>query len=262
MPESRGDATRFLVAGCPRTGSSLIAMTLDLHPKVRCLGELFHPSLTERARNHHVSRDRDSVSFYRDGEDPIAFLERCVWQTTSVSAVGFKLFPSHANTGSTKGLFSRLHREYPDLSVIHAYRPNYLDVWVSLERASQTGLWQVPSARSRQIAADAKPVVINPDELEAYFSFMETSDEMIATFHHPGRYLRVTYSDLENRFQSALTRMWQFLGVDVVQLSPPLVKQNNESHSSFLLNYEELRRRFRSTRFAWFFSDAYSPPSS
>lgn len=253
MHGSRGSTKRFVIAGVPRTGSSLIAMTLDLHPSVRCFGELFHPSAEARRRHHFVSSDASGTAICWDESDPISFLDRRVWQVSSDLAIGFKLFATHVLPGPTEDLFGRLHREVPDLLVIHSHRPNYLEVWASLQRAEQTGIWAVPAGAPEPASPEPEPVAVTPQDLEDFFVLMESADNLIAGFHTPSRYLRIVHDELEQHFESAATRIWSFLGVEPIRVEPPLVRQARSSPRSLLLNHASLAAHFRSTRFAWFF---------
>ena len=256
MAHARADGARthFIVAGFPRTGSSLILLSLAQHPNVDAFGELFHPKVSQRERAGRTSVD---PLWQDERENAIDFLMRSIWGTPGGSrpVAGFKLFTTHTHLPGTRCLFQRLHERFPDLRVIHSYRKNYLDAWVSLQKAEQTGVWARPADLEERVAEPYQSIEVDPNVLEGAFTTMKESDQLIETFHDSERYLRVSYEDLSARFHDTVASMHRFLRVPPMQVRLPLSKQNRETHRSFLLNYDELAKHFRETRYGWFFAE-------
>lgn len=249
LDSAMNDFTPFIVAGSPRTGSSLLLLSLSAHPQVRAFGELFHPWANPRPGAGPMEQDR----FDERQEDALAFLERAVWSTATESkpVVGFKLFVSHTNSPSTHDLFRRLDKAIPSLRVLHCYRANYLDVWISLKKAEATDAWaQYPGVQS---PPRLRPITASPDELTVFFEKMEKCDALLRAYHDPKRCYVVNYEKLATAYQLTLEAVWRFLGLPSFKVPPPLVKQNIAHHSEFLVNYDDLREQFKRSRFASFF---------
>jgi LPS sulfotransferase NodH len=246
-------ATRFVVAGFPRTGSSLTVLSLAKHPGITCFGELFHPDPSQRFPAGTPSGDSRWLD---ENEDAIEFLERSIWRQDDGAreVVGFKLFTGHTRFPGTQNLFLRLSARFPELRVIHCRRRNYLDAWVSLRKAEATGIWGVWPGRE-DIDAEAPSIAPEPRHVEAAFRSMKASDELLSTFHHKHRYLCVDYNELSLRFDATLSSMHRFLGVDPLRIEPALLKQNFAAHRSYLSNYAELAAHFKGTEFEWFFRE-------
>jgi LPS sulfotransferase NodH len=246
------ECTPFIVAGSPRTGSSLVLLSLAAHAQVRVFGELFHPWAEPRPGAGPLEQDR----FDARREDALAFLDRAVWSMASNRApfVGFKLFVSHMRSPGAHDLFRRLSEHVAGLRVLHCHRANSLDVWVSLKQAEATGVW----ARLPGGSPPAPPSAISaaPDDLVSFFEEMESSDALLRTFHPPELCHVVDYENLSRDYPGTMQSIWSFLGLPAFDLGPPLAKQNTLPHSRYLKNYAELRRHFAGTRFAGFFGSA------
>ena len=241
----------FIVAGSPRTGSSLVLLGLAAHPHVRTFGELFHPWADPRPGAGPTEQDR----FDETREEALAFLDRTVWAAATAArpAVGFKLFVSHTKTEGTRDLFFKLSRAMPHLRVIHCLRANYLDAWVSLKKAETTGVWaQFPGDSE---PPTPRPISVSSAELMGFFEEMEANDALLRTFHDPKRCHVVDYGELATGYAPTMESLWRFLGLPSVETSPALVKQNRASLTEFLQNYDELRERFAQTRFSTFFRE-------
>ena len=248
----RAESIPFIVAGSPRTGSSLVLLGLADHPQVRTFGELFHPWADPRPGAGPTEQDR----FDEAREEALAFLDRTVWPAATATrpAVGFKLFVSHTRAEGTRDLFFKLSKAMPHLRVIHCLRANYLDAWVSLKKAETTGVWA-------QFPGDPKPptpcpISVPSAELKVFFEEMEVNDALLRTFHDPRRCHVVDYEELATGYGPTMKSLWRFLGLPSAETSPALLKQNRTSHLEFLENYDELREHFARTRFSTFFREA------
>ena len=83
----------FVVAGMPRTGSTMFIQGLRQHPRIEVYDELLHPLEIARSREHAIVRG-DERTWLAEGEDPFAFLNAQVYGRPhpGKAAVGYKQF--------------------------------------------------------------------------------------------------------------------------------------------------------------------------
>mgnify|MGYP003681947696 CR=1 FL=1 len=139
---------QFIVTGLPRSGSTLLALSLNLHPQIFCAGELLLDSqcpkvLALASQTRRIrKRDGDGSSAAWDWLQRRLFTEE---NFKAHAAVGFKL------------LYAQMERQqlFPDLQrgrfkVIHLWR-NPVMSSVSLMQAKRDGIWH------KQIGAEVCP---------------------------------------------------------------------------------------------------------
>ena len=245
----------FVLVGMPRSGSTLLAAGLAEHPAVRVFGELFHPDHEQRATVHALPADgEESVFFDPERDDAIAFLRRNVFQEREgpLAAVGFKLFGDHVMGPGSDRLFFRLRDEIPDLRVLHIFRPNYLEMLVSLETALLTEEWVVfgPDATP---AAPPVRVRLDPELAQAFFARIETVDRFLADHFAGPAYHRVVYDDLDVSFGPTMARVFAFLGLPPRDVAPTTVKQRNATLRERIENFDEFAAALWNTRWGRFF---------
>jgi LPS sulfotransferase NodH len=247
----------FIVAGHPRSGSTLLKEAIEQHHRVRIYSELFHRVESERKNTHYIGKADGSRVFYPGGEsDAMQFLRAHVWSPEAAAhhAVGFKLFAERVQCPGTERLFVRLKAEVQGLRVIHIIRRNFLDMWVSRKKAEQTGVWRVPS-----IGVEPPPkggvqgIRANPENLLQHFNQLESATHFLHRHFSDGPYLKIDYGQLIREFQAQMERVFRFLDVEVLDCRMTLRKQNTGLHKQFIQNYDELKQFFQSTKFRHFF---------
>jgi hypothetical protein len=100
----------FIIAGMPRSGSTLLLTTIQQHPAILAYSELFHAVIGERSGTHAIRRDGAALYFDAASADPIDFLKRWVWTDSNAGyrAIGFKIFAEYVRAKSTDRLLERL----------------------------------------------------------------------------------------------------------------------------------------------------------
>jgi len=246
---------KFFVAGMPRTGSTLLATTLDQHPKIRMLGELFHPVAAERSGPHAMTSKHGKPRFFDpDKEDAIAFLSREVWTAAALkkNAVGFKLFGDYVKSKATDRLFMRIVETFSDVKLVTIWRENLLDCLISRQVARASGKW-MESAKSRAADKPAAVVTISPAVAESFFkgysdvkNFLDSLSASIPSFH-------VDYDALSQNFEGVSAELFNFLGLDQYPVAQALRKQSQFSQSEYVENWSELREHFQGSDYYSFF---------
>jgi LPS sulfotransferase NodH len=225
--------TPFIIVADLRTGSTLLQSSLNEHPQIRCLGELFHPEALPD--NTPPGIDRFALS----GRELIdaAFSGR------DVAAAGFRAMvflplPSHPQWSDAWDVL----RQTPKLRVIYLARRDLLAQYASVRVADHLKVWH-PSPGDPALRPENRPkLTIAPDELrrwirerEALFALRRAQLEGLPS-------LELDYETLTGSWTSSVQRTLDFLGVPAVPLAPSRGKQETRDLAEFIENYQELRR--------------------
>ena len=291
-----GGYVRFIILSAARTGSNLLASSLNSSPEIVCFREIF------KVREKHVV-DYNVAGYDRfNGEDLAlrsddfkAFLRERIFcsHPVDVHAVGFKMPYNHF--WGYEGLLPWLADD-EELRVVHLQRRNILRMLLSLRVAEQTGVYlrpAPPSLRRRVIstlksrarralrrppaevdgrredagipmsepatASTAKarePVSISPEELVEFIVKTE-----LAVDHFEGKFSghpmrTVYYEDMLESRKKTLTSVQSFLDVKPERLAERTQRQNPEPLAKLIENFDELRAAFRPSEHAWMFEEA------
>ncbi len=242
---------RFILLGSARSGSNLVAWSLQEHGAIEMFGEIFHDAEGE-ARTDLPPE----VPAYRDSEDGARFLEREVFGRDAgptKRARGFKIFYDHARTtDAARTAWTYLMRDR-DIKVIHLRRRNLFDALVSLEVAMRTGEW------FREIGATGAPPAVAPFHLSAwdcqdYFAQTTVRCLWAVSAFRGHECLNLDYdTDLLGDFAGAMARIFDFLGVEPLVVAPLLIRQRQTEPSQQIVNYQDLKCWFKHTLFEAFF---------
>lgn len=244
------DYARFIILGRSRSGSNLLRGLLNAHPQVMAFGEIF--------------QNKDEISWGLSGypqnrklqeqflHEPVALLQEQVFrkQSKDVRAVGFKIFYYHAQDDDWRPVWDFLQNER-SLQVIHIKRINMLRTHLSRKLALETDRW-VNVTGERQTF---QPIMLDYAECLADFeqtqSWQDESDRIFAD--HP--LCHISYEGLSADIDAEMARVQEFLGVDLLPVTPETHQQNTQALSDSIANYEELKRQFAGTRWRVFFEE-------
>lgn len=227
----------FAIVADIRTGSTLLATSLDQHPQIRCYGELFHSEDLPDNRIEGLDRSRAAAQ---------VILERAL-RAPGIRACGFKamIFLPLPGGPLWKDAWSRL-RELKGLRVIYLTRRDRLAQYASLQVVRHTGVFH-PYDNDRVYRPENRPVItIDPDELRSWVR------ERDAQMRRRRRKLRgvpaldIEYETLAEQWERSTTCIQRFLGVDVEPLEQQKMKQEQRPLGEFIANYDELANRLRS----------------
>ena len=147
------DYTRFMILAGPRTGSTMLASSLNSHPNIVCFREVF--SFTLPGINYGVDgydgRDERDLAFRE--RDPLGFLHRRIYggHPSGIQAAGFKFLYPHVYGYTDVGTYLQ---EDTEIRVVHLLRRNVIRTLVSRKIADTTGLWgEEPGSNPRQRAS-------------------------------------------------------------------------------------------------------------
>lgn len=226
--------TPVIVLARSRTGSNLLVSLLNSHPKITVRGE-------KCARLE--GRDLSEV-----------LLSAFSVRSPKVCVAGFKVFYYHPNDRDSDMLWNALVG-LSNLKVIHLKRENILRTLVSRKIASVQDVWKAKSGNS-EIESET-PTRVQMSEAELLKGFQQTRawedwGEQLFQNHAT---ISVTYEDLVKDRETIMSRLFEFLGVEVVETETFLEKQNTKGLAQIVENFGELKKVFRDTTWSCFFDE-------
>lgn len=247
----------FVLLAHARSGSTMLVRSLAEHRHVRMFGELFNPDENERARAYsQISRCKAArrrkitpAMYYRQGEDGAEFLAERVFYKRYyegwIKCVGFKIFYTQArDTLNAKNAWKYL-LENTHIRVIHLYRFNLLETYLSYRIALLTDQWALlPQEVSKQ--KEVPPLRLEPDDCAAFFDEMVASRQWARKAWKDHSILELTYEkDLCSGYDATLAQVEDFICVRHEPAEQRLAKQARRQPREQISNYDELKEYFR-----------------
>ncbi|HEX2139029.1 MAG TPA: sulfotransferase [Woeseiaceae bacterium] len=226
----------FAIVADLRTGSTLLASSLDEHPQIRCYGELFH---SEDLPDNLIG------GLDRLGASAEAILERAM-QVGGVEACGFKAMTFLPLPAATQWVdaWDRI-RELPGLRVIWLTRRDRLAQYASAEVVRHTGLFH-PNDDDRIFRPEQRPVIrIDPDEFRSWVRERDAQLRRRRALLRGLPALDLDYETLTGDWERSTTCVQRFLEVDVVPLEQQKKKQERRPLADVIANYAEFQDRLR-----------------
>lgn len=243
---------RFVFLTHARSGSTLVAQALSAHPAVVMCDELFHADLEERQGQVNDPKRvlQPLQHWYRDGDDPVQFLETNLygrsWPAGKKTA-GFKLFHPHAREGEAARLWDWLIAA-KDIRIIDSFRQRLLAAFVSRARARKTGLWEKPVGDQKEVHVPPFPVDVAEfkeyvDELTGY-----RERTMAQLAGHPSISFEFG-ADIRDNFDETMQRVQDFLGITRVDLPQKLTRQASVPLEERITNYDALCTELKGSKY-------------
>jgi LPS sulfotransferase NodH len=256
---------KFVLLGHKRCGSTLLSASLSCHRNVFMFGEVFNESIEERQRAYRVGLKNSQAArrqkitaqnYYREG-DAANFLKQSVYYKNywNPVAVGFKMFYEHCRDDvGMRQAWSYLIAE-KDIRVIHLFRLNLLETFLSLTLAKQTNEWARHKGAGRSSRPTRpEPVYLSPKDCEDYFRKLAAEQEEARRNFCGHQMLELTYeNNICKRYQETFDLICDFLAVPQKQTDKLLEKQSVGKPSQQISNYAELKQYFSTTEFAGHF---------
>jgi LPS sulfotransferase NodH len=243
--------TRFLILASARTGSTLLARSLNRHSQIVAYGEILRDKGFFPARFVEFGRSQGLYQI-----DPVAFLERKVYRKypQDVAAVGFKIFYGHAprDTAWGQAVWKTL-TEQKTIKVLHLKRRNLLRAHLSRQQAAETREWIHYSAGRSNHA-----VTLSYSDTLAHFTRTRQQEMEYAALFAGHPVIDVYYEDLAAVFENEMARLQAFLGVGGAShevIRPPTHKRPSQRLSDQVANYQELKTQFQDSPWAEFFEE-------
>lgn len=255
---------KFLVVGVQRSGTTFIGSSLDSHPQINYVGEIFKVPgwYLNRATRKLIRRKAFSgehgYSQWMD-ESLLRQLGHYCWRNKNTQqfleyfytinargqaceAAGFKLMSSQARRFG--GIIPYVNSH--GVKVIHIIRENVLKTHISRLTASRRSLYH-----SDKTIKASKITIPTSDLIAILQKINRDNENWRSAFSEKTEYLQVTYeSFVKNKAQES-HKMLSFLGVDYHDIKSSLVKINPDSLADIIENYNEVRVLLEGTQFEW-----------
>lgn len=260
-PSKKTLPTRFVIFNFPRSGSNLLATMLNNHPDILCHNEIFNPKKIFYSKDFHELYESGKYSAARQdlisGKvglarrlqrdlQPEKFLIEIWKHNYGASAVGLNLFPTHVPNMATSLLKDEAVKK------ILLIRKNKVKCYVSRAIARKTNSWSNYSNKPTQQQKATTTVYINADRLlnwsQKYDQYFESLRQKMTMLGQS--YLEVAYEDLVgSRSTETKTKLLNFIEVpaQVEALQPLNKKQNSNSLTQLIDNFDELKRNLEGT---------------
>lgn len=255
----------FILLAHFRSGSTVLLRSLAEHWNVRMFGELFNPDEGERARAYsQVGRDRiarrrglNPSMYYHHGDDGADFLQKNVYfkryYEERIKSVGFKIFYNQArDTINARTAWDYL-LENKHIRVIHLFRYNLLETYLSYRIAKLTDQWALlpyEATKHKEVPA----IRLEPDLCAAFFNELVANREWARTAFTDHQVLELTYEkDLHDGYDASMARIEDFLDISHEPAEKLLIKQARRRPQDQIINYDELKEYFRDSVHAAYF---------
>jgi hypothetical protein len=248
--------SRFVILGIQRTGTTWIRTTLDSHPAILTLGEVFLHShgrfpfrrkagldVQQNYRSYIEKSARRRVQHWFNRPALVADYLQHLYTQPGYDAIGFKLMRTHCKMFPTVVPYL-LDEKVP---AIHVVRRNVLKTLISRESARQRKLFHAKSD------VPVKKIKIDVASLLPTLERIAADNQEWETIFRNARYLQVSYESFVSNKELELRRMYEFISVKPdVGVSSNLVKINPDSIKDVVINYDEICRALENTRFSCF----------
>ncbi|MCP3661079.1 MAG: hypothetical protein GY696_01065 [Gammaproteobacteria bacterium] len=251
--------TKFILAGFPRTGTTVLAGSIIAHPELLFYGELF--SNTAQVRHTEAMRITMGAGWKLEsvldwGIPPCSYtgsthgyLDELYNCEVSFKAVGFKIMFDQAMDGPNSDVWNYIG-DHPEIKIIRTKRDSRLEVICSYVRAHITRRWHTtggPMPNPR--------FVIPPHEFLALLKKMETVPMPIQKVDSTHQVLELDYGRISEDFQACMSDIYLFLDLTSGEVTPPRLKKiARMKPNEELANYEELKQHFQNTKYSKYFT--------
>lgn len=269
---SNKDKTNFIVLSGPRTGSSAFRLWLNNHELIRCHDEVLLKKIDTpdairhymREHFHEVDFDEENISFantpelnqllnlylkslYTNPEHSgpwVHFDKRRVKYIKNKNfyheqAVGFKcMYYLLDNPFITQWL------RRGEVKILHLSRENKLKQYISYLVAKDTNLYH-----SEEEGITTK-INVKTESLIDMLNRLEDGTEKIHNYFNGENYTRISYEDFLKNKKILCKEVTDFLGVDNVEMKPPLIKKTNSDRiKDIVKNYDEMAEVLNGSKF-------------
>ena len=234
----------FILLASQRTGSTLVWRTLDQHPEVSALGELFlresqdAGSYADAARQTAFSR---LASRFAPGWFAGRYLDRALQPAEGIRSAGFKLLYSQIPPGFWKWSARR------QPAFIHLQRRNLLKVLISKAAAEQSGVRHRKAHESHAFGKLALPTEGLVERLTRLQADVLAHDRHLEAHRCHAAYYEDLLSDPEGFF----AELFALLGTSEIKLPKlPLRKLVPDGLDEAIENASEVRELLAGTPFS------------
>ena len=244
---------------------------LNSHSRIVCFQELFNPNNLKLGQiawgMKGFSQSQDIQALWKN--EPIDFLEKQVFKKMpqKVLAVGFKMtyaqmifacedigFKSHSKVSNDTWKFILPYlKDMSNLKIIHIKRKNKLETYVSNKMAIQTNQWM--KSNTTEINSHELSIYIDYKDCINWLNVVQAREEKFDNFWENHDYLNIFYEELDNDYKGQIDMIDNFLSLEYEKPIPKTSKQSTKKMSEVIVNYGELKDKFKNTSWHELFSE-------
>lgn len=256
---------KFILVGTQRSGTTLLRTTLDSHPDILCLGEIFYLNKNKNTGSKMGKNLSDEFSSWKQYRytaylEQQTFLKRIQsyltkWKVISEyfdyifslnghKAIGFKLM--HDQMKWMPGIVDYIKEN--NIKIIHIHRENTLEILASLLTMKKRGYaHKSKSSNSLDKVQIEMPVDKVEKKLDTIYQASMKWKSMFSSYKH---YHLIKYEEYVADRDNQNKSMLDFIGVDSSEkLTSELQKVNTLSLKDVITNYDDIAERLKGTRY-------------
>jgi LPS sulfotransferase NodH len=232
----------FVLVTHSRSGSNLLVRSLNAHPEILCVGELMklERSALEESIKRLCASSAEAQRLRTLHAIDTGACARLIYQMAERSglhAAGFKLFYYHAREESRDSVWNVVQGA-GEVQIIHLYRPNLFDAFLSRLLASESNVWLSTDTTNSdyhvKVKVDFKDFLRYSREIGGSCTrLQETLSQQWTT--------TVTYNQLSDSFANTMYSLQGFLGVAPMEMEPTLARQRQRSKWEYVENAGEIK---------------------
>jgi LPS sulfotransferase NodH len=248
MTNKNNTTQDFFILTAPRSGSTVLTQTLDKHPQIFCAGELFHPSdkiyhpewhfpFIGKKKKKGFSRKVFAVVNYIKGYlAGVGHIKKFYRQKNEKTIRGFKLMIGHIK--DFPSVWKYLHSN--NFKIVVLIRKNSFREALSSFRARKIGVFHSKD----DAGLVEKKVTVNAVLLKKRVDELEGLKKNILRLSEGANRIIIKYEDFEN-WQLMLDKLFDFLGVEKMNMDPELRKTSSGNWRDGVENYREVEAIMR-----------------
>ena len=250
VAKNNKDYQKFIILSSPRTGSTWLSSLLRSHKNLIVFNELFHrKNIGWIGLGDYVDKTKE-VFKYRDMR-PLDFLQDIIFgnYNEKIEAVGFKIHGNCQPARNATVVWSYL-ASLSKLKVIQIKRNNFLEQFTSLQIAQKTNIWQIKSKLKK---LETPRLRLNFIDCLKFFNELEITNNFFSKIFKKSQVYEVSYEGLCQNSSKEIYDMQNFLDLTIKNLHSPYKKINQYPLNEIIINYKELKNKFRKTKWIRFF---------
>ena len=253
--------TKFVLLSRGRTGSSLLHLLLNSHPNAICMGEFFSGNTPPNLPNKYPVHLKKNLlnNLHLTSEKPISFLENHIFinYPITIKSVGFRIAYYHLQAKEVRYFWDYLVKDN-ELKIIHLKRRNMLRMLVSWKIAQKTGTWINWASEKQPIDnnKEKKSIFITPEQCLHFFKLVEKEGNIAQKMFKKHDMFNIYYEDFSDKTTESvsISELLNFLQIPYAPMEVCTKKQNPETLSILIENFNQLTRYFQDTKWSSFLS--------
>lgn len=245
----------------------MLTRTLNTHPRIRCLDEVFINRFPNRntgsyqeyirtslaTRMKHMFLTRDSVGDYLSLlESKPAHLFSHEHERTRCERIGFKLMLTDVRRLPAVLDFAKGR----EIQLIHLVRKNSLAILISTVRNRLSGMPHLPVDAAESEAYESPRIELKTGKLITALEKIESSKKLWLEILESHPHTTAFYEDIIRDRETELEKLMNVLGVDdSVDLETPLRKIGPVALSDSVCNFDDVTRCLRGSAYEKYLHD-------